>query len=295
MSDDLLKLCTELYWPLNIRIHEPTKYQYRVCLRDYSRFLGRPATLADLDDDTVTRWMSQRLADGLSPRTVKERAGRLQTLWTWLAKRRIVDKFPTFIKPRVPESMPVALTEDELRRFFHSAGKERGQIGGVPADIWCRSFFAFIFNTSERKSAAMAVEIPWVNLDSGIVAIPATVRKGGVKNAVYPLWPATVPLIRECIETNPRRVHVWPWDRCPESYYIMYNRILRDASLPVDRRHKTHSLRVSHNTWSRVMTGSHSPLLGHSSSETSERYYEDRRFTVKDAPTLFIPWRSLDS
>lgn len=290
MSDDLLSLAETLYFPLNIRIQEPTRKQYRIALADYGRFLDRAATAADLDDDTVTRWMSQRLKDGLAAITVKERAGRIQTLWTWLAKRRVVSHFPTFIKPRVPESQPLAFSEAELRRFFFSAGKERGLIAGVPADIWCVSFFAFVFNTSERKSAALAVEIGWMNLDAGICSIPAGVRKGGVKSACYPLWPATVPLIRACIAANPRRVLVWPWDRCHESYYTIVNRILRDAGLPVDRHHKTHALRVTHNTHHKMLTGQHSPLLGHSSSATSEKFYEDRRMTMQPMPQLFIPW-----
>src|SRR5690349_18491458 len=108
MSDDLLQICEQLYLALNIRIHEPTRYQYRIALRDYSRFLGRPCCMADLDDDSITMWMSRRLQDGLSSRTVRERAGRLQTLWTWMAKRRMVERFPTFIKPLVPQNMPIA-------------------------------------------------------------------------------------------------------------------------------------------------------------------------------------------
>lgn len=291
MSDDLLSLCETLYFPLNIRIQEPTRYQYRIAVTGFGRFLGRSATKEDLQDDLITRWMSQRLKDGIKAVTVKEQAGRIQTLWTWLAKRRVVPDFPTFIKPRVPESQPLAFSEPELRRFFHSAGKERGAIGGVPADAWCLSFFAFIFNTSERKSAALAVEIGWMNLEGGVCSIPAEVRKGGIKPACYPLWPQTALLIRECIASNPRRVHVWPWDRCHESYYTMVNRILRDAGLPVDRKHKTHALRVTHNTHHKLLTGNHSPLLGHSSSQTSEKYYEDKRFTAGDQPQLFIPWQ----
>lgn len=291
MSDDLLTLCEQVYFPLNLRIHEPTRYQYRIMLRDYSTFLGRPCTKADLTDDQVTLWQSKRLADGLAPRTVKERAGRIQTLWTWMAKRRMVEMFPTFAKPRVPKGMPVALSEDELRRFFRSAKKERGLLAGIPSDLWCVSYFAFVLNSSERKSAAMAIEIGWLNLDSRVCVVPPDVRKGGIKGAVYPLWPETAILIRACIAVNPNRVLVWPWDKCEESYYTLYNRILRDAGLPVTRKYKTHSLRVSHNTWHKVMTGQHSPLLGHSDSATSETFYEDKRFTTKDMPPFFIPWQ----
>lgn len=290
MPETLAQICERLYFPLSLRIGEATRYQYRIALRHFAAFLGHEPTAADLQDDTLTCWMSRRLAEGLAAVTVREQAGRIQTLWTWMARRRMVEHFPTFAKPRVPEAMPLAFSEDELRRFFHSAGKERGQLGGVPADIWCRSFFAFIFNTSERKSAALAVEIAWIDLENRTCTVPASVRKGGVKGACYPLWPETCPLIRECIDANPRRTHCWPWDKCHESYYTMLNRILRDAGLPVERKRKTHGLRVSHNTHWKRLTGQHSPLLGHASSATSERHYEDRRYTMKDGHRLFIPW-----
>ena len=290
MSDTLSHLAETLYFPLNLRIHEPTRVQYRIALRDYGTYLGHEATTADLDDDRVTCWMSKRLDDGLAPVTVRERAGRIQTLWTWLAKRRVVDRFPTFTKPRVPEPMPLAFSEDELRRFFASCRKERGRIAGVPADLWCVSFFGFIFNTSERKSAALAVQIPWLNLDAKICQIPPAVRKGGLKGATYSLWDETVALLREVIAAGPKRVQVWPWDKCHESYYTMLNRVLRDADLPTDRKRKTHALRVSHNTHYLRETGRHSPNLGHSSSATSERHYEDRRLTQQDGHRLVIPW-----
>lgn len=291
MSDQtLLHVCETLYFPLSIRIGEATKRQYRIALRHFADFLGRPATPADLQDDVLTCWMSRRLAEGLAPVTVREQAGRLQTLWTWMARRRIVEHFPTFAKPRIPESMPLAFSEDELRRFFHSCRKERGRIAGIPADLWATSFFAFVFCTSERKSAALAVQISWVDLENRVCTIPASVRKGGIKHAIYPLWDELVPLIRDCIAADPRRVHVWPWDKCGESYYTMLHRILRDAGLPSDRKHQTHALRVSHNTHHKRLTGQHSPLLGHSDSATSERHYEDRRYTQKDAHRLFIPW-----
>lgn len=290
MSDTLLHVCESLYFPLSLRIHEPTRRQYRIAIRDYGEFLGRDPTAADLDDDRITCWMSRRLDEGLAPITVRERAGRIQTLWTWMAKRRLVERFPTFAKPRVPESMPLAFSEDELRRFFRSCRKERGRIAGIPADIWCVSFFGFVFNTSERKSAALAVQIPWLDLDGKVCQIPPSVRKGGVKGACYSLWDETVALLREVIAVDPRRSHVWPFDKCHESYYTLLNRILRDADLPIDRKHKTHAFRVTHNTHHKMATGQHSPNLGHSSSATSEKHYEDRRYTQKDGHRLFIPW-----
>jgi integrase len=292
MTDTLNYILESLYFPLRaVSItSDQTRYQYELAVRDFGRFLQREPTKADLTDDNLTLWMASMLRDKLAPITVRERAGRLGTLWTWLAKRRLVDQFPTFGKPRAPQKIPQSLTECELIRFFRSCSKERGKIGPVPADIWCLSFFGFVLNTSERKSAALAVEIRWLNLQDRVCVIPAEVRKGGIKPAVYPIWQETVPLLAACIAADPCRLRMWPWHKCHESYYTMLNRILRDAELPVDRAHKTHCLRVTHNTLTKVMTGQHSPLLGHSSPETSHRHYEDVRLTQKPSLPFFVPW-----
>lgn len=291
MAETLRSVCDRIYFPLQIRIGEGTKYQYRNALRDFAKHLGREPTLDDLTDDTITIWMSGNLARGLSAIYVREMAGRVATLWTWLAKRAMVKTWPTFPKPAVPETLPTALTEDELRRLFRSAAKERGTIGGVDAALWWTSFLAFVWNTAERKSAALAVKVAWLDFSAGTVTIPPEVRKGKRKWLVVSLWPETLTILRACIDAQPRRELVWPVDFCHESYYTRYNRILRDAGLPVDRRHKTHSLRCSHATWLAVMGGDPQRALGHSSPETTRKSYLDPKYTSREQPKLFIPWQ----
>lgn len=291
--ESLIELCESLYFPLNIRIQEATRYQYRLALNCYGRFLGRPATTADLADEPVTRWMSKRLQEGLASITVRERAGRVQTLWTWLAKRRVVDQFPTFIKPEAAESHPCALSVAQLAALFRSAGKERGTVGGIPADLWWLSFLGFVWNTAERKTAALAVRPDWLLLDDPLCAkasIPPHVRKGRKKWGVYDLWPETVPMLREVIEAGRGSEVVWPFPYSPQSYYTRYNRILKDAGIPVNRKTKTHSLRVSHATWRTVAGGDATRQLMHSDPATTARHYIDRTKLPPDPTRLFIPW-----
>ena len=290
LHTDLLGIAESLYFPLRLTIAEPTRKQYKIALRDFGTFLGHAATVADLDDDQITMWMRKRLDDGLAVVTVRERAGRVSTLWTWMAKRRMVDRFPTFTKPDAPETLPQALTEGELRRLFASARKERGMIGGIPADLWWLSFLAFVWNTSERKSAALAVKVEWLDLARGVCSIPPEVRKGGKKWAVYQLWPETLPLLAAALQIDPRREHVWPFPYCPGSYYTRYDRILRDAGLPVSRKTKTHCLRCSHATWRQVAGGDATRALGHSDPQTTQRFYIDRRQLPPDETRLFVPW-----
>lgn len=293
MNQHLWQICTDDYFPLRPSIRsDDTRRQYRIAIESFGRQLGRMPGLPDLNDDSLTRWLTWLLDQQppLSVNTVRERIGRVQTLWTWLAKRGVVPRFPTVLRPAPPDTLPQALTEEQLRRLFASAGKERGRVGGVPSGVWWRSFLGFVWNTSERKSAALSVRVEWLDLDRGLVTIPPDVRKGRRKWGVYPLWDELLPLLRECLGSTPPRELAWPWDRCAGSYYTTYNRILRDADIPVTRKTKTHGLRVSHATWLKVLGGDPSRQLMHSDPRTTNRSYIDPRHLPSEQPKLFVPW-----
>lgn len=290
---NLWEICVRDYFPLRPSIRcDNTRRQYKIAIESFAVQLGHDATLTDLTDDSLTRWMTWLLdlQPPLSINTVRERVGRVQTLWAWLARRGVVRKWPTLIKPPPADPLPTALTEDQLRRLFASAAKERGRVGGVPADLWWRSFLGFVWNTSERKSAVLAVQCTWLDMTRGLVTIPPNVRKGGRKWGVYQLWPELLPLIQDCLASTPPRELVWPWDRCEGSYYTSYNRILRDAEIPVSRKTKTHGLRVSHATWLKVAGGDPTAQLMHGDSATTQRHYLDPRLTQQPQPKLFVPW-----
>lgn len=293
MSENLLTVCERLYFKLHLRLKESTRYQYRHALADWAQYLGREPTVADLTDDSVTLWMADGLARGKSAVYVREMAGRVSALWTWMAKRDRTMAFPSFAKPDAPDALPTALSEHELRRLFESAGRERGRICDIPAGLWWTSFLAFVWNTAERKTAALACQVAWIDLATGTVSIPPQFRKGGKKWGIYRLWTETLKLVVQCLEAQPGREQIWPQDFCHESYYTRYNRILRDAGIPVDRRHKTHSLRCSHATWLSVKGGDPTQQLGHGDPNTTRRYYLDPKFTTRDQPKLFIPWQNV--
>lgn len=293
MTSDLplWSACVDLYFPRNLRIRSPeTKRQYRIACDHYGRHLGKLATIADLSDDPLLTWQSAMLARNLSAFTVRERAGRIVTLWTWLAKRGVVSTWPTVQTPDVPVVTPVAMREADLRRLFKSAAKERGKIAGVPADLWWTSFLAFVWSTAERRAAALAVRREWIDFEAGVCHIPAAARKGGKKPATHHLWPEVLGLIRQSLAHEPDRELVWPWPWCDETYWNRLAKITVDAGWPNDRRHKTHCLRVSHATWLKVLGGDPTRALLHGDSATTQRHYLDPRLQPPDPQRLFVPW-----
>lgn len=289
----LLEICDSQYFPLNLKIRsQNTRYQYRLAIAQWGEHLGHSPTADDLSDDALTIWMSSLLNQNQPPaiNTIRERVGRVLTLWTWLAKRGVVNRFPTLTRPSSPDPLPTALTEEQLRRLFASAKKERGHIGKVPADLWWLTFLAFVWMSAERKSAALSVRVGWLDLHSGTVTIPPEYRKGKRKWGVYKLWEESLPMFDQLVAADTGRELLWPWQRCKESYYISFNRILRDAELPTSRKYKTHALRVSHATWRTVLGGDATKALMHDSPATTRKHYIDPRLMPPDQTRLFMPW-----
>lgn len=289
-SELLLEICNLKYFPVNLSIaSDKTTIQYRYALESFGEWLRHPACLADLQDDNLAAWMRWLVKDlGLAAITANEKAGRIKALWTWLAKRGLVKTFPTIGRMAVPERIPQAWDEDQLRRLFSACRETTGTISGVPAGPWWLALHAIFWNTSERVGAVKLCEWDHLNWQTGWLMIPAECRKGGKKAAAYQLWPKTMDALKEIRE--PARKLVFPMPFCEVTFYNRYRKLLIRADLPHDRKSKTHRMRVSHATWIKAMGGNPSEDLGHESAETTRKHYLDPRFIKRDGPDLFKPW-----
>lgn len=293
MSDALWSICQTEYFPRNLKLRsEKTKFQYRLACADFERFLSRPPTLADLDDDTFAAWLKWLLESReLAERTANERAGRVKSLWNWLARRGRVPTFPTVDRVPVPETMPLAWSQDELRRLFAAATRMPGKVGEFRAAVWWPCLLGWLWCTGERIGATLQMEWEHMDLEAGIARLPAKIRKQGLKNATYHLWPDVVLLLKHIQRPAGR---VFPWERCPGAYFLHFNRLLVIAGLPGGRKRKSHAIRVSHATWTEAAGGNASKRLMHSNPNTTKASYLDARFLPDDSVTLFKPWGSLE-
>lgn len=282
--------CLKRYFPLKLNLRsDSTRSYYRRAIKSFGVFLGRQPLLADLNDDTVTMWLKWLLESGDNRvNTKRERVGRILTLWSWCAKRRLVEQFPTVCRPREQESVPHAWTVEQLAKLFKAASEEPGHIASIPSGDWWSAWLAFVFWTAERYGAAMAVRWEWIDLDRGVASIPAEVRKGGTKNGTYHLAAEVVGLLRK-IRTSDTGV-AFPWPYCESMYYIRFGNILKRAGLPTGRKCKTHCLRATHATIRTVLGGDAAKALMHSDPETTRKHYIDPTHLPPDVVKLPTPW-----
>lgn len=272
------------YFPCNLRIGSPlTRAQYAIAFRHYDLFLGRPATIADLDDDRIagfTRWLAD--VRRVSPKTANERAGRIVAMWQWMARRRIVDSFPLYQRLRVPHRTPRSWTIDELAKLYSACDKVKNVICGNVGANWWRALLATAWNTGERITALLSAE--WPDLSPPSLHVRAETRKANAADEVYTLWPETVELIDRLTRDNLR---IFEYASGRSALYHQFATILRHAELPNTRYTKFHAIRVSHATWVQVSGGNASHALRHASPAVTQRHYIDPR--VAKIPPADLP------
>jgi integrase len=291
MSERLWTVCELDYFPRNIRMRSlSTREQYRFAISDLERFCGRPPTLDDLNDDVFVRfllWLVE--VRGLAEVTANERAGRIKSLWNWLAKRGKVPVFPTIERLAVPEQSPLAWSEAELRTLFAAAAKMQGTVGPFQAAAWWGCLLSWLWCTGERIGATLDMQWQHVDLERGVACLPARIRKQRLKAAVYQLWPPVVTMLRTLYRAD-GEARVFPWTKSRCTYWLHWNTLLAIAGLPGGRRRKSHAIRVSYATWTAAFGGDATAKLMHSNPGTTARSYIDQRFIPDRGVKLFRPW-----
>ena len=293
MSENLRHWIFERYLPQNVRVrNERTKKNYRHAVNDLAELLGREPLLSDLNDETLTALIVHLLGTRkVAEVTANERAARIRTFWTWAARKRVVELWPTFSLVPVPEKVPRAWREAEMVKLFNACRASRGEIGGVPAWRWWFTIHGWLWCTAARIGETLALRVEHLSLDEAVAVVPASIRKGKMKAACYHLWPDLVEMLRMILPPHaPERELVWPWPLDITSFYGHYNRLLIRAGLPHDRTCKPQRMRVSHATWRHLAGDDATRALGHSSPETTRKSYLDPTICRPDERQLFRPW-----
>ena len=132
---DLQKYFDSIYWPRKIGRSQNTKRLYAVTIRVFGRFLGRPATVADLDDDTASAFIAFR-AENVSLFAADKDRRNLSAIATFAAKKRHLAEFPDYPRVSLPKRNPRALTIAEIDRVLTACSRVPGMIGAARACDW---------------------------------------------------------------------------------------------------------------------------------------------------------------
>lgn len=275
-----------VYVPLRLRGRSQESVRLlRHAITQFSRWLGRPACLDDLDDLVVSRWLAA-MAEKKSPNSVaRERSGIL-ALWNLAQGRGLVRLRPTVSPELVPRSVPRAFTEDELRRLVAAAREARGWVGPIPARTFFEALVAVGLETGERINAIL--QTPRECWRRPTLVVPAAIRKGRQQERVYDLSPEASDLV-DAVSRHEGPTVFW-WLASDTALRKRWKVITRRAGLGDSREVQFHALRRSTASHLAAAGFDATAFLGHSSDRITRRSYIDPRVVDAKRPKA---WQSL--
>lgn len=285
----LLDFFTNYFRPLFLRGRSSRTIDlYLISIRSFARFLGREPRVSDLTDDTVNRFLCHFRELPRSPATVNKERANLTALWRFGCRKQFLTVWPDVPRDVMPEVVPIAWLPDELDKLFAQARKMTGWIGGVPAANWWTALLLVCWDTGERITAILSLRWADIDLSEGWAVAPAGSRKGGRSDEAYRLHPDTVIALTAI--RYPARTEVFPWPHHPTYIWQRYERLLKMAGLPADRRSKFHRIRRSVGSYIKAAGGDATETLRHRDSRVTRRYLDPRICGPKQAVDfLFRP------
>lgn len=264
---------------------ENTRRLYKNSIGNLRLFLGREPLLSDLTDDTLTCFSSWFIERHRSPHTANKCVGQVCALWRYCARKGLVAKWPDVELEKTPLRDPLAWQKSELARLGKSIAQEQGKFCGIQRAAWWRALHLLAWDTGERIGALMGLTWDCVDLDSGWARFPAEIRKGGKRDKTFRLHAETLTALLVIRRESGK---VLPWSFSSTYLYRLYDRILKRAGLPTDRKSKFHRLRKSVASWLEFAGGDATELLDHSSRRVTKAYLDVRIVHCRPASEILF-------
>ena len=282
MTHTLRSVLHDLYVPLRSLCPRSVE-NYEFTIRAFSTFLGREATLDDLDELTVARYLTNRAKERAIATAAKDRA-QLRALHEFSVRRGLCSHWPQYPPIRVPDRVPEAWFSCEMQRLLDAAGQEKTVLDGIPGGLWWRALLLLAYDTAERATALTSLR--WRNVRGSSVLFMAEDRKGRRRDILREIGEDTLAALEAIRGERGQDDLVFPWPRTRTYLWRRLEIILERAGLPHGRRDKFHRIRRTTASYYEAAGGSAQRLLDHSDPATTRKYIDPRIVRPQAAPEL---------
>ena len=210
---------------------------YGMLVDRVERFLGHPATVKDLDDLVIARYLRWRAETPgwrgrlPSPASVRKDRVMLAAVWTYAARKRLAVEFPELPTIKVPKRLPTgrAYTAEDVAALVRQARHRNGYIDGLPAAWWWGTLIYAIYCTGERYEATTSLRWGDVDLAGRRVIFRGETRKGSTRDIERQITPDLAAMLAQ----HRREDHqlVWPWDRRSRSQWTSLKLLCKSAGV----------------------------------------------------------------
>jgi len=273
----------DTYAPLR-QLAPKASYQYRLTLKRFEEFLGRPPEVADLTDVQVQRFAAARKVS-TSASTAKKDRTHLQALANLAAKKRLLSEFLALPPMRAPGRVPRAYTAAEVATLIRAAKALPGRVGAVKRGLWWASLFRSLWETGERIGAHMSLRWGDVDLAGCWVTFPAEARKGHTRDIRRRISPELADWLR-LFPAGSERSLVWAW---PGSETAIWNTFARLCKRQGITARGFHGFRKASATYVAAGGGDATAHLDHSDPRLAKRHYLDESILPGQSALDFLP------
>lgn len=201
------------------------------------RFLGREATVGDLDDLVISRYLRWRAQTpgwkGKIPSAASVQKDRvmLQAAWNLAARKRWATEFPELPRIKVPKRLPAgrAYTVEDVTKLVVRAKRRQGHTGGKPSAWWWSTVVYAAYCTGERFTALTSLRWAQVDLVRLKVVFLGETRKGHTRDIERDITPELARML--ATQEGPPDALVWPWDRKSRSQWSSLKLLCRLAGV----------------------------------------------------------------
>jgi len=276
----------QVYRPLRLRGRSPsTSRLYENTIKQFSKFLDRSASLADLNDLAVSRFLEHR-STVRSPFTSEKERNQLCSLWRCAADRRLVDDRPCVPPSPLPVRVPQAWSIDELKRLVTFAKVAKGKVGDVPASVFWPALILVLWQCAERVGAILAVRKE--DYTRPRLLVRAEYRKGGKRDKLYSFTEETCDLLDALVRSGSGPL-IFYWPSAKGYLWNRFGKLIDKAGLGGGKRCKFHQLRRSAATHFCARGGDPTALLDHSSPRITKAYLDPRYIDTGPRPCEVLP------
>lgn len=282
----ILEFFREVYRPLRLRGRSPATVRlYENTIKQFSKFLARPASLADLNDLEVSRYLEHR-GSTRSPFTGEKERNQLCSLWRCAADRRLVADRPCVPPTPMPIRVPQAWSIDELKKLLTFAKVAKGKVGEVAAAVFWPALILALWQSAERIGAILSVCKS--DYARPRLLVRAEYRKGGKRDKLYSFTSETCDLLDAlAAANNGPTLFAWPGNKT--YLWNRFGKLIDKAAISSGKRCKFHQLRRSAATHFFAKGGDATALLDHSSPRITKAYLDPRYIDTGPRPCDVLP------
>ena len=251
---------------------EECRRQYRLTFKRWADQLGTEPTLAHLDSLTVQLYVAHRRAI-VKAATARKDRNQISAIWSYCAKRRYVEQFPTLPQVKAPGRIPRGYTVEDVSALLREAMRRKPPYRPtqVPPHVFMPTLIRSCWETAERIGSHMALR--WRDVDTlqRTVIFQAENRKGQTRDIMRPISE------EQCLWLNQMRRDddelVWPWSGNRTTLWHHFGNVCTCAGVT---NRGFHGLRKSAASYVALAGGDATQLLDHSNPAITKNHYLDQ-------------------